>query len=48
MQISDNEQFEECTIYLTGSDNKSNYQVKFLAHQSDIYEYLIGLTWDVV
>jgi len=48
MQISDNDQFEECTIYLTGSDNKSNYQVKFLAHQSDIYEYLTSLNWDVV
>ena len=48
MEISDTDQFEECTIYLTGSDNKSNYQIKFLAHQSDIYEYLTGLTWDVV
>lgn len=44
--ISNTEEFETCTAYLTGSDNISSYQITFLAHQSEIYQYMISLTWD--
>ena len=48
MQITNNDEFDVCTVYLTGSDNKSNYRIQFLAHQSVIYDYLTNLNWDVV
>ena len=48
MQVSNNEDFQPCTIYLADSSNKSNFKVTFLAHQSELYEYLVGLNWDTV
>lgn len=44
--ISNTEEFDVVTAYLVGTDNKSSYQIEFLAHQSEIYEYLINITWD--
>lgn len=48
MPLNNTEDFQECTVYLTGSDNKSNFQVKFLAHQSELYDYIVSLQWDTV
>lgn len=45
MEVSNNQDFQECTVYLAGSNNKSNFKIKFLAHQSDLYEYLTSLEW---
>ena len=45
MTVRDTQDFQECTVYLAGSNNKSNFKVKFLAHQSDLYEYLTSLEW---
>ncbi len=43
--INDTE-FGECTMYLVTdkTEGKSAYQVKFLAHQGDLYDYLESLT----
>ena len=48
MPIIDNDEFQKCTVYLTGSDNKTNYSIEFLAHQSDLYDYLTSLPIDYV
>jgi hypothetical protein len=48
MPVLNYDDFQECTIYLTGSDNKSNFQIKFLAHQSELFDYLSDLKWDTV
>lgn len=45
MPITNNDSFEECIVYLANSENTSNYQIKFLAHQADLYSYLTSL-WD--
>lgn len=47
MPISKTEDFQEAVVYLTDKTNKSSYQIKFLAHQSEIYNYIISLNWDV-
>lgn len=47
MPISNTDDFQEAVVYLTDKTNKSSYQIKFLAHQSEIYSYLTGLTWDL-
>lgn len=45
MQLTNSDNFEECTIYLADrTTKKSAYQVKFLARQADLYEYVSGLT----
>jgi len=44
--ISNNEEFDVCTAYLADSKNKSGYQIEFLAHQSEIYEYMVSLKWN--
>ena len=46
--VSNTDEFGVCTAYLVDKDNKSSYQIEFLAHQSEIYEYLINITWDYV
>lgn len=49
MPIGDSNSFEECTIYLADRTNKnSSYQVKFLAHQSDLADYISNLTFPIV
>ena len=48
MPLNNTEDFQECTVYLTDGDNKSNFQVKFLAHQSELYDYIVDLQWDIV
>lgn len=42
MPVTNSDKFEECIIYLADNDYKSSYQIKFLAHQGDLYEYIIG------
>lgn len=44
--ISNTEEFTECTAYLADKDNKSSYQIKFLAHQSAVYQYMIGIEFN--
>ena len=44
--VSNTSEFDVVTAYLTGIDNKSSYQVKFLAHQSELYQYLTNITWE--
>lgn len=44
--IANNEEFTVCTAYLADSKNKSAYQIEFLAHQSEIYEYMVSLKWN--
>lgn len=51
MPINTSDSFEETTIYLldsASSSNTSSYQVKFLSHQKDLYNYIKDLTFPVV
>lgn len=43
MPIANDQDFQERTVYLADSSNKSAYQIKFLAHQSDIYDLINNL-----
>lgn len=43
MPIANDQDFQERTVYLADSSNKSAYQIKFLAHQSDIYQLINNL-----
>lgn len=44
MPLGSSDSFEECTIYLANSEtNKSSYQLKFLAHQSELNDYISSL-----
>ena len=43
MQVSNNDDYQECVAYLADSNNKSNFKIKFLAHQGDLYDYLVNL-----
>ena len=44
MTLGTSENFEECTLYLADSSTKvSSYQVKFLAHQSELNNYITSL-----
>ena len=47
MPIVSTEDFQENTIYFV-KDGKSNYQLKYLAHQNEIYEYIKALQWNLV
>ena len=46
MTVSDNAEFQECVVYLANSNDKSNFKIKFLAHQSELYDYLTDLSWE--
>jgi len=48
MPVTNNQDFQECTVYLADSSNKANFKITFLAHQSDLYAYLVGLNFDIV
>lgn len=41
--LTNSSSFEKATLYLTDADFSSDYQVEFLAHQADLYQYIIGL-----
>ena len=41
--LTNSSSFEKATLYLTDADFSSDYQVEFLAHQAELYEYIIGL-----
>ena len=43
MPIANDQDFQERTVYLADSSNQSAYQIKFLAHQSDIYDLINNL-----
>lgn len=45
MPISKDSDFQERVVYLMDEDGNSYYQIKFLAHQSDMYEYIESLEW---
>lgn len=40
MIINNTESYEETVVYLTDSSNRSNYNIKFLAHQSELYDHI--------
>lgn len=44
----DNGKIIEHRVYLTGADNKSNFSIKYIANQTDLYKYISSLTWDVI
>lgn len=46
MPISDDEDFQERTIYVMDESTTSNYKIKFLAHQSDLYDYIESIDFD--
>lgn len=41
--LSKSTSFEKSTLYLTDADFESECQIEFLAHQSELYEYIVGL-----
>lgn len=45
MLVENNADFQECTVYVLDDGDNSNYQIKFLAHQSDLYNYIESLEW---
>ena len=46
MPLSNDSDFQERVVYLTKGDNKSSYQIKFLAHQGDLYNFVQNLEND--
>ena len=49
MPLNSSDSFEECTIYLADRESKNtSYQVKFLAHQSELIKYVSELEFPVV
>ncbi len=45
MPVENDNDFQERIVYVLNSDGSSTYQIKFLAHQSDLYSYINGLSW---
>lgn len=45
MPVGNTDNFEERTIYLAKSDKKSQYQVKYLAHHSELSAYIDELNF---
>ena len=49
MPLGNTDSFEQCTIYLANrSDNKSSYQVTFLAHQAELNKYVSSLDFGII
>lgn len=48
MIINNSQSFEETVVYLTDNANKSSYQIKFLAHQSELYNYIKNLEFSQI
>ena len=46
MPLTSTEDFQERIVYLVDVDGNCNYQIKFLAHQSDLYNYVESLQWN--
>ncbi len=47
MPLSKDSDFQERVVYLTSGDSKeSSFQIKFLAHQGDLYSFVQGLEDD--
>ena len=40
MIVNNSEGYDETMVYLADSSNRSNYNIKFLAHQSELYNYI--------
>lgn len=41
--LTNSSSFEKATLYLTDEDYESECQIEFIAHQSDLYEYIKNL-----
>ena len=46
--VTDNEKYEKTTIYLANEEDDSSYQLVFLSHQSELYDYITNLKMAVV
>ena len=46
MPLTSDQDFQERIVYLVDVDGNCNYQIKFLAHQSDLYNYVESLEWN--
>ncbi len=45
MPVANDRDFQERTVYVVDGDGNSDYQIKFIAHQSDLYTYIESLQW---
>lgn len=43
MPLSNDKDFQERVVYVMDNGSNSNYKIKFLAHQSDLYNYIESL-----
>lgn len=43
MPLSNDKDFQERVVYVMDNGSNSSYQIKFLAHQSDLYNYIESL-----
>ncbi len=43
LTVTNSSSFEKATLYLTDDNFTSSYQIKFLAHQSELYDYIVNL-----
>lgn len=43
MPLSNDQDFQEREVYVIDSGSNSNYKIKFLAHQSELYNYIESL-----
>lgn len=41
--VNNTEGYEETTVYLTDSSNRSNYNITMLAHQSELYNHIVEM-----
>ena len=50
MPLGTSEDYELCTIYIADSSNNynSSYQIRFLAHQAELNDYISGLSLGIV
>lgn len=45
MPVANDSDFQERTVYVVDGEGNSDYQIKFIAHQSDLYTYIESLQW---
>lgn len=45
MPVANDRDFQERTVYVVDGEGNSDYQIKFIAHQSDLYTYIESLQW---
>ena len=44
-KVANDRDFQERTVYVVDGEGNSDYQIKFIAHQSDLYTYIESLQW---